>query len=478
MTYAPPDFCDVQTVISERLFMHHIIHPIHTVNMTTGSPAKQMLKLAVPLMLTSIGQQAYGICDAIIVGRGVGVNAFAALGVSSWLVWLVLWSVQGLTQGFSSLIARNFGAGKENDIRRALGMCIKLCIIIGVIITIVFVLFTKPLLILINTPADIMEDAALYITIIYAGTLITVAYNMAAAILRAVGDGKTPLQAMGIAGITNVVLNYIFVINAGCGIGGAAVATLIAQVFAFLFCFEEIRNTEIFKLSDEDKRWHNDTAKELLNLGVPLALASTIGVVGGMLAQSVVNTYGSVFVAGCTAAIKFHGVVECSAIAIGFASASFIGQNYGAKKMERVHRGIKSALIIAILTAVAAMIIMLFLEKPIVGLFLDSRIENADEALHIAYEYVAVMNAMLIGAFLMNLYKYSIQGLGNTIIPMLAGFLEIGAKMFTLLVFPLFIGNMGVFLMDGMAWCVSAVFQMIFFYKLLRKTDRAVLEVS
>ena len=197
-----------------------------------------------------------------------------------------------------------------------------------------------------------------------------------------------------------------------------------------------------------------------------------------MLAQSVVNTYGSVFVAGCTAAIKFHGVVECSAIAIGFASASFIGQNYGAKKMERVHRGIKSALIIAILTAVAAMIIMLFLEKPIVGLFLDSRIENADEALHIAYEYVAVMNAMLIGAFLMNLYKYSIQGLGNTIIPMLAGFLEIGAKMFTLLVFPLFIGNMGVFLMDGMAWCVSAVFQMIFFYKLLRKTDRTVLEVS
>ena len=456
--------------------MHHIIHPIHTVNMTEGRPAKQMLKLAVPLMLTSVGQQAYGICDAIIVGRGVGVNAFAALGVSSWLVWLVLWSVQGLTQGFSSLIARSFGAGKENDMRRALGMCVRLCLIIGSVITVAFVILARPLLVLINTPADIIDDAALYITIIYGGTLITIAYNMASAILRAVGDGETPLQAMVIAGVANVVLNYIFVMNFKWGIEGAAAATLIAQMLAFLFCLAEIRSTEIFKLNDEDKRWHSDTARELLSLGIPLALSSTIGVIGGMMAQSVVNTYGSVFIAGCTAAIKFHGVVECSAIAIGFASASFIGQNYGAKKMKRVRQGVKSALIIAILSAIAAMIIMFFLEKPIVGLFLDSRIEHADRALNIAYEYVAIMNEMLLGAFLMNLYKYSLQALGNTVIPMLAGFLEIGAQMFAVLVFPTFMGTKGVFFMDGLAWWVSAIFQTIFFYRLLRKTEKSVSE--
>lgn len=442
-------------------------------NMTHGNPAKLIFRLAVPFMLTSIGQQLYGIVDAIIVGRGVGVAAFAALGACDWLVWAILWAVQGITQGFSTMIARKFGAGDEDGMRHAVCMCAWLSLIFGAVVTAVFVILARPLLAALGTPSQIIGDAAVYLTMIYGGTLIITGYNMAAAILRAVGDGRTPLIAMGIAGAVNIVLDLVFVMVFHWGIMGAAAATLLAQLFAFLFCLAAFRRYTIFRFRRADWKWDGPMARELWKLGIPLALESTIVVLGGIFAQAVINSYGEVFVAGCTAANKLHGTLDCSAVAIGFASSTFIGQNYGAKRLDRVHEGIRKATLITLAVGAVIAAVMLIFERPVVNLFLDRSVENAAEALDVACGYITVMSLMLVGAYLMNLYRYSLQGLGNTAAPMLSGFFEFGARLFVAYVFPMFLGSRGLFFMDGSAWWAAGIFQIICFYRTLKKIDRA-----
>lgn len=446
----------------------------NAINMTEGNPSKLILRLAVPLMLTNIGQQLYGIVDAIIVGRGVGVDAFAALGACDWLNWMILWAVQAFAQGFSSKIAQNFGAGKEKEMNHSLGMCIWLCLIFGVSITVVFTIAANPLLVLLGTPERILDGATSYLTMIYAGTLIVLGYNMAAATLRAVGDGKTPLIAMCIAGGTNVVLDLVFVMVFKWGIEGAAAATLIAQLIAFIYCVIVIKRSPVFNLDRESMKWDTKMAKELCGLGVPLALSSLIVVIGGIFAQKVINSYGTVFVAGCTAANKLHGTLDCSAVAIGFASSTYIGQNYGARRLDRVREGIRKATIIAVVIGAIIMAAMFIFGRPIVGMFLEEGVENAAEALEIAYQYVMVMSAMLVAAYLMNLYRYSLQGLGNTVAPMLSGFFELGARVFVACVFPLFLGQFGLFFMDGSAWAAAGVFQIICFFITLKKREKEI----
>ncbi|HIV17574.1 MAG TPA: MATE family efflux transporter [Candidatus Alectryocaccobium stercorigallinarum] len=458
---------------------HHMAHhhTVHAVNMTEGSPLKLILTLALPLIVTNVGQQLYGIADAVIIGRGAGVHGFAAVGACDWLIWAILWAAQGLTQGFSSLVAQNFGAGRLREMRRAVCMCARLCLIIGLSVTVVFVVLARSLLVMLNTPGDIIQDAYIYLTIIYCGTIMVIGYNMASAILRAVGDGKTPLLAMLIAACTNIVLNLIFVVKLNFGIGGAAFATIIAQTLAFLFCMVEIRRSDLFEFELADWKWDKDMAKEMCRIGIPLALGNSIVVIGGIATQAVTNLYGAIFVAGCTAATKFHGLLDCSAVAIGFATATFVGQNYGAKRLDRVRKGIKQATVIALISAVVIMIVMIFAEKPLVGLLLDKTMEHADMALEVAYEYVAVMTEMLIAAYLMYLFKYSLQGLGNSIAPMLSGVLEVGVRIFVAYVLVDQFGSHALFYRDGAAWILAAVFMIICFIFTLKKRERILSEL-
>ncbi len=454
--------------------------------MTKGSPAKLILRLAVPLILANLGQQLYSIADAIIVGQGVGVDAFAALGACDWLNWMVLWFVQGLAQGFSALAAQKFGAGDRKQLRVVSGMCVKLCLIIGSAVTVIFVLLAGPLLRLLRTPDRIMADAVTYLTMIYSGTLIILGYNMAAALLRAIGDGKTPLIAMCVAGGSNILLDLLFVMKFHWRIRGAAAATLLAQLIALGYCLVTIARSPVFRddrnivgqritVENGLKRmflWDSGIAKELCHLGFPMGSSCLLVVFGGILAQSVINKYGYVFVAGCTAANKLHGLLDCSAVALGFASSTYIAQNYGAGRIDRVRLGIKKATGIAVLLGAAIMITMFITGRQVVGLFLSADAENAAEVLHVAYEYVIVMSAMLPGAYLMNLYRYSIQGLGNSLVPLLSGFFELGARVFVAFVFPLFLGQRGLFFMDGSAWWAAGIFQIICFYRYLHKIQK------
>ena len=441
--------------------------------MTEGSPARLILRLAVPLIFTNLGQQLYGIVDAIIVGRGVGVNAFAALGACDWLIWLVLWSVQGLTQGFSTRVSRKFGAGDEAGVRKTAAMCVWLCLLIGGGITVVMLVFSDPLLALLQTPAAIFGGAKLYLRMIYGGTLIVMGYNMAAAILRAIGDGRTPLIAMFVAGGSNIVLDLLFVMKFGMGIAGAAAATLLAQLIALVYCLIVLKRSVQFRITGEDWKWENYVANDLLRLGLPLIVSAVVVAVGGVFAQYVINSYDYIFVAGCTAANKLHGTLDCSAVAIGFASSTYMGQNYGAGRFDRLHRGIRSANLIAVIIGGAITVSMLLFGRQVVGLFLAKDVQNAAEALDVAYRYVIVMSAMLIAAYFMNLYRYSLQGLGNTRDPMISGFFEFSARVGVAYLLPLAIGSTGLFFMDGSAWAAAGIYQMVSFFRTLKRLEQA-----
>ena len=443
-----------------------------TTDMTAGNPAKLILGLAVPLILTSLGQQMYGIIDAVIVGRGVGVNAFAALGACDWLVWLVLWTVSGLTQGFSTLIARSFGAGDEEKLHQVIGMCVRLCLYFGLALTIICLIAAGPVLALLHTPEEIFRDARLYLRMIWGGTFITIAYNMSASALRAAGDGKTPLIAMVTAGFTNIALDLLFVMGLHMGIFGAALATLMAQMLAFLYCLAIILRSPVFFLEKRHFSRNRGLAAKLCRTGFPMALSSVVVALGGIIAQKVINFYGPVFVAGCTAANKLHQLMDCSALALGFASTAYIGQNYGAGRLDRIREGIRKATVIALILGGSISVFMILFGRPAVGFFLSAGTENADAALEVAYQYVIVMSAMLISAYLMNLYHYSLQGIGNSRDPMISGLFQLGARVFTALVFPLFLGQFGVFFMDGNAWCAAGIFQIICFYRTLGKLEK------
>ena len=252
-------------------------------NMTVGRPTKLILGLAVPLILTNVGQQLYTVADASIVGRGVGVEALAALGATDWLYWLVLWTVQAMTQGFSVLVSQTFGSNDKKGLRKAITMSVLLCAAVGILLTVVFVSSAGWLLHLLDTPENIYDGAHIYLTMMYAGTLITMAYNMAAAILRALGDGKSPLIAMFTAGCLNIVLDLLFVIRFGWGIPGAAAATLLAQLFAFAYCVIALRKIPYASVEKPDWQPDSSVIRRLCHLGLPLALQHFVIVISGII---------------------------------------------------------------------------------------------------------------------------------------------------------------------------------------------------
>ena len=442
-------------------------------DMTSGPPAKLILRLSVPLILTSLGQQMYGIVDAVIVGRGVGVGAFAALGACDWLNWMVLWSLQGLAQGFSSLVAQSFGAGDEDGLKRVTAMCARLGLLLGGAVTLIGVATAGPLLRLLGTPREILADASVYLRMIWGGSLIVLGYNLAAAVLRAAGDGRTPLTAMLTAGTANVLLDLLFVMVFRRGIAGAAAATLLSQLLALLYCLNVLRRTGRFRLSPGSRRWDGRIAGRLCRLGLPMAASSLTVVAGGILAQTAINRCGTVFVAGCTAANKLHGLLDCSAVAIGFAAAAYIGQNLGAGRLDRIRAGAYRAALIALALGSAVMLGMFLFGRQIVGLFLAGDVPDAAEALGIAARYVFVMSAMLDAAYIMNLYRYSLQGLGNTAVPLISGLFEFGARVFVAFVFPRLMGPEGLFFMDGSAWIAAGIYQCACFYRTLRRLERS-----
>lgn len=429
------------------------------VNMTEGKPGKLLFIFALPLMFGNIFQQLYTVVDTAIVGRGVGMTALAALGTVDWLTWMMLGIAQGFSQGFSVRISQKYGEGDREGLRKVIGQSANLAIVIAMLCLVIGQAGVPIFLKLLRVPDNLISMASLYTRIIIAGIPATMFYNYCAAVLRAIGDSKTPLKAMMVAAVTNIVLDLIAVFELHLGIGGAAAATVFSQCVSGTICAVKMRKTPELYFAREDMKRLPGLQKNLVKIGTPAAMKNIIISLGGMAVQSIVNGFGMSFIAGFTATNKLYGLLEIAAISYGYAVTTYVGQNYGAAKADRIRKGVNTASVLAVGTSIVIAGLMFALGRKITMLFISAdSAELVAAAGNTAYLYLCVMSAFLPILYLLYVYLAAIQGLGNTVIPMISGVVEFVIRV----EISLFIGyngyENGIFAAEVAAWIGAMVY--------------------
>ena len=421
-------------------------------DMTSGRPMGLIVAFALPLMAGSIFQQLYTVVDTMVVGKALGVDALASLGATDWLSWMILGMVQGFTQGFGILMAREFGAKDMASLRRVVGASVTLSALFAGVLLVGAQLMALPMLRLLQTPERVLGNAMLYIRIYFAGIPVVIAYNLLATVLRSLGDSRTPLVAMVLASLTNIGLDLLFVLVFRWGIVGAAVATLIAQVVSSIFCLLRLRKIEFLALRKSDCLLREGLGWRLLGLGWPVALQNGIIALGGLIIQRVVNGYGVTMLAGYTATNKLFGLLELAAISFGYAMLTYAGQNLGAGDLRRIRKGMTAALGAALGISLIISTAMLTLGKHILGLFLSGDPVEVELAIRSGYRYLSIMALGLPVLYLLHVVRSAVQGMGDTVLPMVSGIGEFVMRTGCVLLLPALLGEDGIYIAEIAAW--------------------------
>ena len=443
-------------------------------NMTRGNPAKLLFTFSLPLMFANVFQQLYTVVDTAIVGQGVGVMALAALGTVDWLNWMFVGIAQGYGQGFSVRIAQKFGQGDIKGMQQVTGVSAVLCAIIAVLFTLLGQALLPSFLNLLQVPRNLQPMGSLYMRIMLAGFPLVMFFNYCSCVLRAVGNSKTPLIAMIIASFANIGLDALAVFVLDWGIAGAAAATVFSQCLAGAICALKIAKTPALRFSKQDMKLKKDLCKDLILIGSPVAAKNVIIALGGMVVQTVVNTFSLSFIAGFTATNKLYGLLEIAATSYGYAVTTYVGQNYGAMRLDRVKAGMKSATYLAIGTSLVIAAVMLLFGRPITMIF----ISRDDPALalaagNIAYWYLSAMAVSLPVLYLLYVYQAGLQGMGNTVVPMLSGMLEFVLRVSLSFLVASTGFRYGIFGAEVSAWWGAAIFLILGYLRHYKKTIKA-----
>lgn len=426
-------------------------------DMTAGKPLKLLVVFALPLMFGNVFQQLYTVVDTAIVGQGVGMDALAALGTVDWFNWMMLGIAQGYTQGFSVRISQKYGERDISGMQKVIGRSASLSIVIAVIGTIMGQAALAPFLVMLRAPNEVIGMATLYSRIIVAGFPAVVFYNYCASVLRAVGDSKTPLKAMMAASVTNIVLDVLAVFVLHWGIAGAAFATVFAQCLAGGICAVKIRRTEELHFGKAEMERDVNLSKNLIYIGTPAAMKNIIIALGGMVVQSIVNGFGMVFIAGFTATNKLYGLLEIAAISYGYAITTYVGQNYGAKNVKRIKSGVRASVVLSVATSVVISTLMFLFGRQITMLFISSDVpELAAAAGNTAYLYLCVMSVCLPILYLLHVFLSALQGMGNTVIPMVSGVIEFVMRVGISIAVGITRFENGIFAAEVVAWTGAA----------------------
>ena len=440
-----------------------------TNDMTKGNPLKIFIFFSIPLLIGNIFQQLYSMVDTIIVGRFVGVNALAAVGSTGSLFFLVNGMVLGLTSGFAVLVAQKFGAKDEDGLKKAVASNILLTLISTVIITVIALIVKTPLLKMMNTPDNIFGDANTYITIIFAGIITQALYNMAAGILRSLGDSKTPLYFLIVSSVINIILDLVFIINFKMGVAGAAYATNIAQGISAILCLiYSYKKFPVLRIKKEDFKFGTAYISKHLKIGIPMGLQFSVTAIGIVIVQSAINVFGSTVIAAYTASSKVLQLVMQPSTSFGVTIATYAGQNLGAKRFDRIKNGMKIMNKISVVTSLLAGAVLVFLGKYFVMLFIDNPTPEIFKYAQEVFNYSAIFFIPLGFIFV---YRNVLQGMGESFVPMMAGVYELAARSVVAFTLPKFIGFTGICLSDPVAWLSASVPLMITYYRKMKKIE-------
>lgn len=432
-----------------------------TKEMTAGKPYRLILSFAVPMILGNIFQQLYNMVDTVIVGKYVGVNALAGVGSTGAINFLVIGFALGVCSGFSIMIAQRFGAGDYSEMRKYISHSIYLCIVVAAILTTGTMLLTKPILTLMNTPEEIYDYAYRYIIIIFAGISATMFYNILSSILRALGDSRTPLIFLVVSSVLNVGLDLLCIIAFDMGVAGAGAATVISQGVSAVLCLIYMRkNYDILRFEKGELKFELQKAVRLVSVGIPMALQFSITAIGSIILQSAVNSLGTSAVASVTAASKIQMVAVGPMESLGITMATYCGQNRGAGKYTRIRVGIRQSLIMSMIYCVVSALAVSFLGGAMTVLFVSSE-QTSPEALNeiiaLSVKYLR-LNAVFYPVLgVLFILRNALQGMGYSILPMMAGVSELVARTLVVFVFVSSYGYMAACLASPVAWIFADV---------------------
>lgn len=445
-------------------------------DMTAGNPGKIILDFTFPIFLGNIFQQFYNMADTVIVGKFVGTQALAAVGSTGTIVFLILGFVLGMTSGFTVLTAQKFGAGDQKAMRQTVGGAAILSIIMSLILTVFSMLFMKPLLRFMQTPADIFEDAYAYIMIICAGIAVTMLYNLLSSILRALGNSKVPLYFLVLSALLNILLDLVFIIVFRQGAAGAAYATVISQGSSGILCLIYIiKKVPILKMERDDWRPKGHLLKLQLAVGFPMALQYSITAIGAMMVQTALNMLGSTLVAAFTAASKIEQVVTQAFVALGTTLATYSAQNIGAGKVTRIRQGFRAATIMSFIYAAVAGILVMFAGKYMTHFFVSGNVDEIMDAVDI---YLKCVGIFFIPLAVVNLYRNGIQGMGYGLLPMMAGVAELLGRGIVAVIAAGKKSYTGVCLASPAAWIFAAVLLIIMYFYIMKHDLRKLFDLE
>ena len=440
-----------------------------TTDLTVGKPLFQILRFALPLVLGTLFQQLYSFADTVIVGRCLGTDALGAVGTTYSLNFLILGFVQGACVGFGIPVAETFGA--KGGLRKYLFNGALLCVVLSVVFTISTTLMAGPLLQLIHTPEELYADAVLYIRILFLGIPATVLYNYASSVLRAMGDSQHPFYFLLAASVLNIGLDYLLIVSMGMGVDGAALATVLSQLLSGGLCafwfFTRTAKQEELTFRGQSSLLSAGHCKRLAYIGFPMGFEYSVSAIGAVIMQDAINLLGSTAVAAQTAGEKIRQMFTLPMESVGMAMATYVGQNHGAHRTDRIKQGIKDGCTIQLTYCVAAWVVIFFVKPYAVGLVLG----DADPAVTAgAIQYLAIMSMLFCFHGLLMIFRNTLQGLGYSVQAIISGVGElIGRSRGGLLAVKTGLGYVGICLSNPFAWGLAVLYCMFMVRRMLKR---------
>ena len=444
-----------------------------TTDLTVGKPLFQILRFALPLVLGTLFQQLYSFADTVIVGRCLGTDALGAVGTTYSLNFLILGFVQGACVGFGIPVAETFGAKDKGGLRKYLFNGALLCVVLSVVFTLFTTLMAGPLLQLIHTPEELYADAVLYIRIIFLGIPATVLYNYASSVLRAMGDSQHPFYFLLAASVLNIGLDYLLIVSMGMGVDGAALATVLSQLLSGGLCafwfFTRTAKQEELTFRGQSSLLSAGHCKRLAYIGFPMGFEYSVSAIGAVIMQDAINLLGSTAVAAQTAGEKIRQMFTLPMESVGMAMATYVGQNHGAHRTDRIKQGIKDGCTIQLTYCVAAWVVIFFIKPYAVGLVLG----DADPAVTAgAIQYLAIMSMLFCFHGLLMIFRNTLQGLGYSVQAIISGVGElIGRSLGGLLAVKTGLGYVGICLSNPFAWGLAMLYCMFMVRRMLKRED-------
>lgn len=438
-----------------------------TKDMTEGSPMKLILGFSIPLLFGYLFQQLYNLVDTMIVGQFLGVDALAAVGSTGSINFLIIGFCNGVCSGFALPVAHRFGAKDYKSLRKLWANSIWISGIFAVVMTLVTVILCRWILTVMQTPKNIMEYAYQYILIIFIGIPATYLFNLTSGMIRTLGNSRAPLAVLMVSSVLNIAMDLIFILFFHLGVSGAALATVLSQVIAGIICVVYIKKrVTILHLQEDEWRPHKREFMELFNAGVPMGLQYSITAIGSVILQTAVNTLGSAAVASVTAASKISMFIVCPFDSMGATMATYGGQNAGGYKLDRLHKGLGSCVLLGAVYSVIALGIIYFFGTSLLQLFVDA---GEIGILNDAQKFLLINGIFYFPLALVNIVRFMIQGMGFGAFAILAGVLEMIARALIGIFFVPRFGFVAACFASPLAWIFADAFLIPAYFSVWKK---------